>query len=172
MFYKGNFQWSQTWRGSGNCRDGFKNILTEQKVCSLLVRRIKGDKTQRIMNNSSCFIFCAASRSAEPAGEFEPSPGPAALGEGQRESRIHPGWAPDPGAVAARYPGGQHRRTQWVSSFIRLSPVMKVWSRSECEKLLNVLHQTSNYDKSVKKFITTWWPDYLWLSWSLAFHHK
>lgn len=71
--------------------DGFKNILTGQKVCSLLVRRIKGDKTQRIMNNSSCFILCAASRSAEPAGEFEPSPGPAALGEGQRESRIHPG---------------------------------------------------------------------------------
>lgn len=58
--------------------------------------------------------LCAVSRCAEPAGEFEPAPGPAALREGRGVSGIHPGRAPHAGTVAARNPGGQHRRTEWV----------------------------------------------------------
>lgn len=58
------------------------------------------------------FVSCAASRCAEPPGESQPAQGPAALGEGQRGSRIHPGGAADPGTVSARDPSGQHCRTE------------------------------------------------------------
>lgn len=54
----------------------------------------------------------AVRRCSEPAGEPEPAPGPAALGEGRGVSGVHPGRAPHAGTVAARDEGGQHRRAE------------------------------------------------------------
>lgn len=74
------------------------------------------------------FVFCAVSRCAEPPGESEPAQGPAALGEGQWRSRVHPSRAPDPGAVAARDPSGKHCRAEWVWYFLYTEQTVRAHS--------------------------------------------
>lgn len=103
----------------------------------------------------SLSVLCC--RCAEPAGESEPAPGPAALGEGRRVSGLHPGRAPHAGAVAARNQGGQHRRTEWVQEVVmwglkqpkltRHARTYYSWGRNTSARLTYSFQHTQGYTR-------------------------
>lgn len=67
----------------------FPPLLRLKRFAGALITQSAGGLW--IVSNSSRLLSLLVSRCAEPAGEFELAPGPAALGERQRESWVHPG---------------------------------------------------------------------------------